>query len=215
MFFFGKAKLQIITKMEKNYYLCKPETNKLQTINSKPYMLIAVFCASSVPKNPDYIQSAIELGREIALRGHTLYYGGSNLGTMGHVSGAALAAGGEVVGVIPTFFSDEIIYSQPVTRLVKVASMAERKEYLIHHCDAFIALPGGIGTLDEVLEVMVANQLNIIKKKPIVLYNPNGFFDNFIHQIDIMGENGFFRSGKRPEIRFSADIKQIIDLCSE
>lgn len=176
-------------------------------------MNIAVFCASSEPKNPDYVLSAIELGKEIAFRGHTLYYGGSNLGTMGHVSGAALDAGGEVVGVIPTIFSDDIIYSQSVTKLVKVASMAERKEYLIHHCDAFIALPGGIGTLDEILEVMVANQLNIINRKPIVLYNPNGFFDNFLRQIDVMGDNGFFRSGKRPEIRCSSDIKQLVDLC--
>lgn len=174
---------------------------------------IAVFCASSVPQKPNYIQAAKELGTEIARRGHTLVYGGSNLGTMGHVSGAALAAGGEVIGVIPTLFSPEIINSQPVTKLVKVASMAERKEYMIHHCDAFIALPGGIGTLDETLEVMVANQLNIIDTKPVVLYNPDGFYDHFLQQIETMGENGFFRYGKHPYISEAKTIEELLDLC--
>lgn len=178
-------------------------------------MHIAVFCASSVPNNPDFIQAAIDLGTEIAHCGHTLVYGGSNLGTMGHISGASLAAGGEVEGVIPTLFSDEIIHSQPVTKLVKVSSMAERKEYMIHYCDAFVALPGGIGTLDEILEVLVAKQLKIIDKKPVVLFNPNGFFDHFVQQIETMGENGFFRSGKRPEIRITDDIKSVLKLCCE
>lgn len=177
-------------------------------------MLIAVFCASSEPKNPDYKQAAVALGSEIARRGHTLVYGGSNLGTMGHVSGAALAAGGEVIGVIPTLFSPEIINSQPVTELVKVASMAERKEYMIQHCDAFIALPGGIGTLDEILEVMVANQLNIIKTKPVVLFNPDGFYDHFIQQIETMGENGFFRSGRHPDIGEAKTIDELLTLCN-
>lgn len=170
---------------------------------------IAVFCASSEPKNPDYIQASIDLGTEIAHRGLTLVYGGSNLGIMGHISGAALAAGGNVTGVIPTFFSDYIIHSQPVTQLIKVDSMAQRKEYMILNCDAFIALPGGIGTLDEILEVMVANQLKLIEQKPIILYNPDGFFDHFISQIDTMGENGFFRSGKRPELLLAKTTSQI------
>lgn len=177
-------------------------------------MLIAVFCASSVPNNPEYISAAKELGTKIAQKGHTLVYGGSNLGTMGHVSGAALDAGGEVIGVIPTIFSPEIINSQPVTQLIKVDSMAQRKEYMIHHCDAFIALPGGIGTLDEILEVMVANQLNIIPTKQIVLYNPDGFFDHFLQQIETMGKNGFFRQGKHPVISGTKSIDELLALCN-
>jgi uncharacterized protein (TIGR00730 family) len=176
-------------------------------------MLIAVFCASSVPNNPKYVSAATELGTKIAHQGHTLVYGGSNLGTMGDVSGAALAAGGEVIGVIPSFFSDEIIHSQPVTKLLKVASMAERKEWMIHNCDAFIALPGGIGTLDEILEVMVANQLKLIKEKPIVIYNPDGFFDHLVQQIETMGQNGFFRSGRRPALRMATTIDELLHHC--
>ena len=83
--------------------------------------------------------------------------------------------------------------------------MAERKEYIIAHSDAFIALPGGIGTLDEVLEIMVSNQLGPMrdpdyKEKTVVLFSPDGFYNHFFQQIDLMGDNGFFRSGRRPKI---------------
>ena len=113
-------------------------------------MNISVFCGAAVPRNQSYTDAATLLGTLLAQQGHTLLYGGSNLGLMGAVSGAALAAGGTVVGVIPTLFPEEVILSQPVTQLVRVASLAERKAYLMAHSHAFIALPGGIGTLDEV-----------------------------------------------------------------
>ena len=121
-------------------------------------MNISVFCGATLPRNPEYIHAARHLGQLLAQGGHTLLYGGSNLGLMGTVSGAVLEGGGRVVGVIPSFFTEEIILSQPVTELVRVATIAERKEYLIAHSDAFIALPGGIGTIDETFEVLVANQ---------------------------------------------------------
>ena len=178
-------------------------------------MNISVFCGSSQPRNEQIAFAARELGRQIALGGHTLLYGGSNLGLMGQVSGGALEAGGTVIAVIPTFFSEEIINSQPVSHIVRVATMAERKEYLIAHSDAFVALPGGIGTLDEVLEVMVHNQLGPLRDtnhsdKPVILYNPDGFWHPFLQQIDRMGEEGFFRSGRRPNIQSFNNIKEII-----
>ncbi len=172
-------------------------------------MNISVFCGSALPGDSRITQAAETLGRRLAEGGHTLLYGGSNLGLMGVVSGAALEAGGQVVGVIPTLFSEDIILSQPVTELVRVASIAERKEYLIAHSNAFIALPGGIGTLDEVLEVMVANQLKQIDK-PIALYSPDGFFDSFILQIDRMGTEGFFRHGIRPSLLVSDSLEEIL-----
>ena len=182
-------------------------------------MNISVFCGSSKPRNEHIAVAARELGRQIALGGHTLFYGGSNLGLMGEVSGGALAEGGTVIAVIPTFFSEEIINSQKVSQIVRVGSMAERKEYLIAHSDAFIALPGGIGTLDEVLEVMVHNQLGPMRDanhrdKPVVLYNPDGFWQPFLQQIDRMGEEGFFRSGKRPDVFAYSTITQIINILS-
>ena len=167
-------------------------------------MHIAVFCGSSLPRNKEIVEAAAALGRRIAQEGHTLVYGGSNLGLMGVVSGAALEAGGRVVGVIPNLFSDDIIHSQRVTELVRVSSMAERKERILALCDAFIALPGGIGTIDEVSEVMVANQLQIVdgqrildgsyKTKPMILLNIDGYYNPFLDQLRLVKEEGLMRS---------------------
>ena len=154
-------------------------------------MNISVFCGASLPRNLQYTAAATLLGKLLAKRGHSLLYGGSNLGIMGAVSSASLENGGCVVGVIPSFFSEEIILSQPVTQLVRVASMAERKEYLIANSDAFIALPGGIGTIDEIFEVLVANQLGLISK-PMGLLNTNGFFLPMIEMLKNMEHEGFY-----------------------
>ncbi len=166
-------------------------------------MNISVFCGASLPRSEQITEAARQLGRAIARGGHTLLYGGSNLGLMGAMSGAALQEGGRVVGVIPTFFSDDIIHSQPVSELVRVRTLAERKEYLIAHSDAFVALPGGIGTLDEVLEVMVANQLGLVRDrsganqsqgKPMILLNLGGYYNPFLAQLDAMRAEGLLRS---------------------
>ena len=166
-------------------------------------MNISVFCGASLPHSEQITEAARQLGRAIARGGHTLLYGGSNLGLMGATSGAALQEGGRVVGVIPTFFSDDIIHSQPVSELVRVRTLAERKEYLIAHSDAFVALPGGIGTLDEVLEVMVANQLGLVRDrsganqsqgKPMILLNLDGYYNPFLAQLDAMRAEGLLRS---------------------
>jgi len=166
-------------------------------------MNISVFCGASLPHSEQITEAARQLGRAIARGGHTLLYGGSNLGLMGATSGAALQEGGRVGGVIPTFFSDDIIHSQPVSELVRVRTLAERKEYLIAHSDAFVALPGGIGTLDEVLEVMVANQLGLVRDrsganqsqgKPMILLNLGGYYNPFLAQLDAMRAEGLLRS---------------------
>ena len=171
--------------------------------NRNNTMHISVFCGASLPHSEQITEAARQLGRAIARGGHTLLYGGSNLGLMGATSGAALQEGGRVVGVIPTFFSDDIIHSQPVSELVRVRTLAERKEYLIAHSDAFVALPGGIGTLDEVLEVMVANQLGLVRDrsganqsqgKPMILLNLGGYYNPFLAQLDAMRAEGLLRS---------------------
>lgn len=152
-----------------------------------------------MPRNEKYVEGARVLGRRIARAGHTLVYGGSNLGLMGVVSGAALEEGGRVVAVIPTLFPEEIIQSQQVSEIIRVKSMAERKERIIAMCDAFVALPGGIGTLDEVFEVAVSNQLRRFSDlasqppKPVVLLNIDGFYDNMLAQLRIMTDEGLLR----------------------
>lgn len=157
-----------------------------------------------MPHNPKIVAAARELGRRLAEEGDALVYGGSNLGLMGVVSSAALEAGGHVIGVIPTLFSEDIIRSQTVSELVRVGTMAERKERILAACDAFIALPGGIGTIDEVSEVMVMNQLQIVegqrlldgsyKTKPMILLNIDGYYDPFLEQMRVVKEEGLMRS---------------------
>jgi len=167
-------------------------------------MQIAVFCGSSMPHSKEIVDASRELGRRLAKQGHTLVYGGSNLGLMGVLSSAAMEAGGRVIAIIPTLFSEEIIQSQKVTELVRVRSMAERKERMLQMCDAFIALPGGIGTIDELSEVMVMNQLQIVNNKraldgsyltkPMILLNHKGFYDPFLNQLCRIKEEGLMRS---------------------
>ena len=155
---------------------------------------ICVFCASHSGSNPAYEEAARELGTALALEGRELIYGGSNCGYMGTVSTAALKAGGRVVGVIPSIFTDEIISSQKVDELVIVETMGERKKVMGERSDAFVALPGGVGTLDEITEMLTVNQLSS-SMKPIALLNVDGFYDPFVAQMeraladDLVGEN--------------------------
>ena len=178
-------------------------------------MNISVFCGSSQPRDPLIAVAAQKLGRAIAQGGHTLLYGGSNLGLMGHVSSAALDAGGTVVAVIPTFFSEEVINSQKVSRIVRVDSMSQRKEYFIDNSDLFIALPGGIGTLDEVMEILVSNQLGHLRdsnhtEKPVLLYNHNGFYDTLLQFMTRMKEEGFLNSGKASKLMAMNTIEELL-----
>lgn len=194
--------------------------NYMRIKKNETVMNIAVFCGSSLPRNKESVEAAAALGRRIAQEGHTLVYGGSNLGLMGVVSGAALEEGGRVVGVIPNLFSDDIIHSQRVTDLVRVRSMAERKERIMEMCDAFIALPGGIGTIDEVSEVMVMNQLQIVdgkrildgtyKTKPMILLNINDYYNPFLDQLRLIKEEGLMRSDAG--LVAAADMNEIFSL---
>lgn len=144
---------------------------------------ICVFCGSHLGNNPKFAEAAEELGTRLALDGRELLYGGSNCGYMGTVSDATIKAGGRVVGVIPSFFTEAVITSQPLDELLMVDSMGERKRVMAERGDAFIALPGGVGTLDEVTEMLTANQLSF-KIKPIGLLNVDGYFDGFLMQME-------------------------------
>lgn len=153
---------------------------------------IGLFCGSHEGRNPHFKEAATAMGSLIAQRGYTFVYGGSDWGYMGISSAAALAAHGRVVGVIPDFFAPEVIHSQPVSELVIVKSMAERKQHIAALCDAFVALPGGIGTLDEVTEMLTNNQLGF-GCKPVGLLNIDGFFDPFLQQVRLMRDEELIR----------------------
>lgn len=144
---------------------------------------ICVFCGSSMGRNPDYEKGAIQLGTAIAHRGISLVYGGGNVGLMGVVADAVLSAGGEVFGVIPEFLVSKELAHQGLTRLETVQSMHDRKARMAELSDAFIALPGGYGTLEEFCEVLTWAQLGL-HQKPHGLLNIAGYYDPLLQFFD-------------------------------
>ncbi|MBD2078851.1 TIGR00730 family Rossman fold protein [Leptolyngbya sp. FACHB-17] len=144
---------------------------------------ICVFCGSSMGQNPDYEKAAVELGTAIGDRGINLVYGGSHLGLMGAVADAALAAGGEVFGIIPEFLASKELAHQGLTRLETVESMHDRKARMVELSDAFIALPGGYGTLEEFCEVLTWAQLGL-HQKPQGLLNVAGYYNSLLQFFD-------------------------------
>lgn len=157
---------------------------------------ICVFCGASPGANPVYAEAAAALGRELAQRGMTLVYGGGEVGLMGVVADAALAAGGEVIGVIPQALQDSEIGHRGLTRLEVVEGMHARKARMAELADAFIALPGGLGTLEELFEVWTWGQLGY-HGKPLGLLEVNGFYAKLIGFLDHLVDERFVRSQHR------------------
>ena len=152
-------------------------------------MNIAVYCASRPGSDPAFARDAYEVGRWIGSHGHTLVYGGSNTGLMGRVADGCLDAGGEVIGVIPGI--DEILARQNprLSRVIFTKDMADRRSEMIRLSDGFIALPGGIGTLDEFSEVLCLNAIGALDK-PLVLLGTGGYYEAFRRVIEIFLEEG-------------------------
>ena len=153
-------------------------------------MNIAVYLGSSLGNDPAYKEAAEEIGSWIAKNGHTLIYGGSKVGLMGVLADAALREGGEVIGVEPQFFLDAGLVHEGITKTIPTETMAERKVIMMELSDAFIALPGGSGTLDEISEVIVLAALGKIKK-PCILYNKAGFYEPLMALYCKMRDAGF------------------------
>lgn len=151
---------------------------------------IVVYCGSNLGEDPCYSQAARELGRTIAERGSRLVYGGGGIGLMGEVASAALAAGGQVTGIIPTFLRHEEMAHGRLTELIITDNMADRRTKMIDRADAFIALPGGLGTYEELFEVLSAAQLKL-HSKPIGLLNINGFFNPITTLLQHTASQGF------------------------
>jgi uncharacterized protein (TIGR00730 family) len=158
---------------------------------------ICVFCASAAGASPIYLEAATELGRLIAERGYGLVYGGATVGAMGAVADGALTAGGKVVGVIPDVIREREIDHKGLTELHVVRTMHERKALLASRADAFVALPGGYGTLDEFIEIVTWAQLKI-HAKPCVLVNltvnGGGFYDGLLRFLDHTVAEGFIQA---------------------
>ena len=151
---------------------------------------VCVFCASAPGASPDYLNAAQSLGRLIAERGYGLLYGGATVGAMGAVADGALAAAGAVVGVIPDVIKEREIEHRGLTELHVVRTMHERKALLASRADAFVALPGGYGTMDEFIEMVTWAQLRI-HAKPCVLVNLRGFYDGLLRFLGHAVSEGF------------------------
>ena len=153
---------------------------------------VCVFCASSTSLEARWLELAERTGKELAARGHTLVSGGGCVGMMGAVADGARAGGAPTVGVIPQALVDLEVADRAADELVVTADMGVRKNLMIERSDAFVVLPGGLGTLDELFEVWTTATLGL-HRRPIVLLDPEGFYDGLLTWLDQLADTAFVR----------------------
>lgn len=171
---------------------------------------VCVFCGARPGRDPKYLQAAREAGAAIAARGWRLVFGGGHVGMMGALADGALAAGGEVIGVIPERLVERELGHKSITRLEVVPDMAFRKARMIELADAFIALPGGLGTLDEVFEVLTLRQVGY-HAKPTGLLNLDGYFDHLLAACGSFVDRGFVDPRDFERILIAPAIADLLD----
>lgn len=170
---------------------------------------ICIYCGSGSGADPAFERAAIDLGRLLAREKIRLVYGGGSLGLMGATARACLDAGGEVSGIIPQFLVNQEAMLPEVTELIVTGDMHERKRLMFEKADAFVALPGGIGTLEEVVEQMTWAQLGQ-HSKPIMLANIGGFWDPLVELLHHMNQNAFIRDGFELSYGVARSIDEIL-----
>ena len=170
-----------------------------------------MYCGSGLGISPIFAEKASELGTSLAKNGHGVVYGGSKTGLMGKVADAVLAAGGEVIGVMPTHLQKQELAHASLTEIHFVDSMHIRKAKMAELADAFIALPGGAGTLDEYFEVFTWAQIGL-HAKPVILYNVQGFYDALLQHFKIMLEEGFIRVEQKELFCVATTSEEILSL---
>jgi len=171
---------------------------------------VCVFAGSSAGVRPEYMTAATDLGRVLAARGIGLVYGGARVGLMGAVADAVLTGGGEVTGVIPRSLVEKEVAHSGLTELRVVTTMHERKALMADLSDAFIALPGGWGTLDEFFEILTWAQLGL-HCKPCGVLNVQGYFDRLLSFLDHSVEQGFVRREYGALLAVSDDPSTLLD----
>lgn len=171
-------------------------------------MNITVYLASSPGKDPSLKEAVIELGQWIASNGHCLVYGGSINGLMGILAKSVKDKGGKVIGVEPRFFIEMGFVNEDLDELFVTENMAQRKGKMIELGEAFIALPGGTGTLEEIAEVMSMVSLGHLKA-PCIIYNLNGYYNDLKRQLEKMVEEGLSSASRQQGIFFADDLGQI------
>jgi uncharacterized protein (TIGR00730 family) len=170
---------------------------------------LCVYCGSNSGSKPIYTERAIALGTRLAKDGITLVYGGGNVGLMGVVADSVLAAGGEVVGVIPEQLVNWEVAHKDLTRLEVVGSMHERKARMFDLSDGFVALPGGFGTLDEMFEMLTWRQLGI-GDKPCAFFDVDGFYSPLMGMLDRMVAERFLHPEQREDLWHGDDLDAML-----
>lgn len=177
--------------------------------NKRP--CLCIYCGSSIGNKPIWSEHSRELSDRLASRAYDLIYGGASIGIMGEVANAFLRAGSKVTGVIPETLASREIAHPGLSELIITMSMHERKALMADRADAFIALPGGFGTFEELLEVITWNQIRIIDK-PVIIFNVNGYFDPLIEFFNKAEQEGFVRPHSKPYYFIARDSKEVLDL---
>lgn len=170
---------------------------------------LAIYCGSATPADPLYIETATAVGTALARRGIGVVYGGGRLGLMGAVADAALAAGGEVIGIIPEALVGAEVAHRGCTELHVVPGMHERKRLFTDLSDGFITLPGGVGTMDELWEAISWAQLGY-HEKPVGLLNVGGFYDHLVAFNRHMADVGFIRAAHRGIMIVREDLDELL-----
>jgi len=171
---------------------------------------LCIFCGSSSGRRPVHEQAVQHVGRLLALRGIELVYGGGNVGLMGALANACLQSGGRVIGVIPQSLVDQEVAHDGLTELRVVGSMHERKFLMAALSDAFLALPGGYGTWEELFEMLTWSQLKI-HRKACALLNVDGYYDPLLQMADQAVEEGFLRGANRELLLADTDVERLLD----
>jgi uncharacterized protein (TIGR00730 family) len=174
----------------------------------------AVYCGSSGGNDPAFLAEATALGEAIAAAGLGLVYGGASVGLMGAVADAALAGGAEVIGVLPEVLAGSEIAHAGLTRLEVVATMHERKARMVKLADAFLMLPGGYGTLDEMMEIVTWKQLRL-HAKPCILINTAGYWDGLLEFLDSTVAAGFLKAENRKLLQVAGNAAEAVKMAVE
>ncbi|WP_048307803.1 TIGR00730 family Rossman fold protein [Halomonas sp. PR-M31] len=172
---------------------------------------VCVYLGAREGHDPRFREAAMELGTRIATRGFGLVYGGAHIGLMGIVANAALEAGGEVIGVIPHHLIDREMAHTGLSQLIKVDNMHERKAIMAEHADAFIAMPGGIGTLEELFEVWTWQYLGL-HDKPIGVLDVAGFYQPLLGFMDDATNAGFLATATRAKLQSAGTPDALLDI---
>lgn len=175
-------------------------------------MNICVYCGSTSGNDKSIEEEAVKLGKLMSERGHNLVYGGASRGIMGMLADSVMHNDGEVVGVIPKNLFKKEIAHQGITKLITVDGMHQRKSIMADRADAFLALPGGFGTLEELFEIITWNQIGLIRK-PVIVYNFNGYFDSLIHMIDHAVQAGFIKPKNRKIVQVAETLEDCLKFC--